>query len=280
MLSGAVSAEPRVRLRRVVGEPSRNVSAAFLRVDALGDLRIVTAASLRVADVLRAAGARVDVLLRAAGALRLAVEGAADLGVLLFAVLVARGLRDAATGFADFTVRPVVPLAAVLRPVAVVRDLAAAVVRVVDAARVAPRFAATGFATRVEVRAVDFAAVARPRVAGAAAALRTGALRVAVARLVVARVVVALARVVGAFAVLGAEVLEAARLELLVVLAVDLAASFLAALDRAAGLFAVRIVRDVALRPVDAAVRRPPALTAMALTRRPGVLLLSSLLMV
>lgn len=285
-LSGAVSAELRARLRRVVGEPSRSVSAAFLRVDALGDLRIVTAASLRAEGALRAAGvlrvapvARSAGLLRAAGTLRLAVDGAAALRVLPFAVVVARGLRVAATGLADFTVRPVVPLAAVLRPVAaVVRDLLAAVVRVVDAVRVAPRFAATGLAARVGVRVVVFAAVARPRVAGAAAALRTGALRVATARLVVPRVV-ALARVVGAFAARGAEVFAAARPGVLVVLAVDLEASFLAALDRAAGLLAVRMVRDVALRPVDAAVRRPPALTAMALVRRPGVLL-SSLLMV
>jgi len=59
-----------------------------------------------------------------------------------------------------------------------------------------------------------------------------------------------------------------------------LLASFLAAAERVEGLFAVRKVRDVAVRPVGAAVRRPPDRTAMARVRLPGVLLLSSVLMI
>ena len=285
-LSCPASAEPRARLRRATGDASRIVSAAFLRVPALGDLRIATAASLRAeAGVLRATGD-----LRAVGVLRVAVGFAAALRVLLLAalgllaVLTARGLRVVATGLATLGVRAAVVLVAVLRPVAAVtRDLLAVVLRVVTVVRAAPRLGAAGFAVRVEARAVDFAAVARVRAAGAAAALRAGALRVAAVRLVVARVVAALVRVVGVLVARGVEVLEAARVGVLVALAARVAAglvaSFLAAVERAAGLLAVRIVRDVAVRPVVEAVRRPPALTAMALVRRPGVLLLSSLLM-
>lgn len=154
----------RPRLRRPTGDASRSVSAAFLRVEALGDRRIVTAASLR--DV---------------GALRVAAEGLAATflrepafsALPVLAVLTGFGLRAATAGLAVRVLRAVVVLA-VLRPAVAVLPRVAGVVRA------APRlavlvFGAVGFAVRVGARVVDFAAVARVRDAGAAAAvLRAG----------------------------------------------------------------------------------------------------------
>lgn len=289
-ISGDGSAEARPRLRRVVGEASRIVSAAFLRAVGLGDRRIVTAASLRVAAVLRV------------------VAGFAPLRpvptlVPVLVPLAARGLRVAAAGFSARTLRRVVVLAAVLRAVAVARGLLAAprvavarvgVLRPVDAVRAVLRFGVAAFAVRVEARAVDFAVAARPRVAGAAAVLRAGVLRAAAVRPPVLRVAAVLLRVavvlraaVVFVAVLAArvpEVLDAVRVGALAVLvvprvAVDLPVDFLAAVERVAGALVVRAVRDVVLRPVVAAVRRPPARTAMARVLRPGVLSSSLLMM-
>jgi hypothetical protein len=240
---------------------------------ALGDLRIVIAASLRAGAVLRAVGAlRVDTGF--AAAFRLPGLAAPD----------TRGLRAAAAGLAVRTAREVVVLAAVFRPaVAPARDLLAVVPRVVGVARAVARFGAASLAVRVEARAVDLAAVGRVRVEEAAAVLRAGALRGVAVRLVVPRVAAGLVRVVTFLELRVAEVLDAARVGVFVAFAVrvalDLPASFFAAAERAVGLLAVRIVRDTALRPVVAAVRRPPAFTAMARVRRPGVLL-SSLLMI
>jgi len=119
----------------------------------------------------------------------------------------------------------------------------------------------------------------------AAGDLPAGALRVVAVRLVVPRVAAVFVRVVVvALAVRAVIVLVAVRAGALAGLAARVAAgllaSFLAAAERVEGLFAVRKVRDVAVRPVGAAVRRPPDRTAMARVRLPGVLLLSSVLMI
>lgn len=233
---------------------------------------MVTAASLRADEVLRAVG-----VLRAAAGFESVLR--ALLPVVL-AGLAARGLRAAAAGL---VVRVVVALAATLRPVAAVpRDFTAAGARVADVVRAAPRVGAGFAAARVEARAVDLAAAGRLR-AGAEAVLRAGVFCVVAARLVVLRGAAALVRVVAVFAVRGAEVLEAARAGalagLLARVAVGLDASFLAAAERTAGLLAVRMVRDAVVRPAGAAVRRPPVFTAMARVRRPWVWLLSSVLM-
>jgi hypothetical protein len=293
VISGVGAAEGRPRRRRVVGAASRSVSAAFLRVVALGALRIFTAASVRVA----------------AAVLRVAVGFAAALLLPALVPLVARGLRVAAVCFSVRVPRLAVVLAAVLRvAVAAARGFLVSapraaeprvwVLRPADVARAVPRFGASVFAARVEVRVVAFAAVARVRVAEAVVVLRADVLRVVAGavRLLVPRVAAVLPRAGAAFVVVLVvrvpEVLDVARVGLFAVLlvlraAVDLPAGFLPAVERAvvllpvllAVLLAVRVVRDAVPRPVVAADRRPPALTAIARVRRAGVLSSSLLMM-
>ena len=234
---------------------------------------MVTAASVRDADDLRV-DAGFAAALRAPG----------------FVMLATRGVRLAATGFGVRDLAGAAAFPAGFRPTAAFeRGLLAAVVRAgalrVAALRVAvlrvavlrvaatARFGVPAFAVRVDGRVVDFAAVARVR--DVVAALRAGALRVAAATRPedgFARVALLGARGVDALDVLFAGL--AARV------VAGLPASFLAAVERAAGLLAVRIVRAAVPRCVVPAVRRPPDFTAIARVRRPDGLLSSSLLMI
>ncbi len=107
-------------------------------------------------------------------------------------------------------------------------------------------------------------------------AVRFVAVRVPAARFVVTRVAAALVvRFAGALAAVRVPVLAVAVRAL-----ADLLPSFFAAADRAAGLLAVLVVRATELRLPVPAVRRPPAFTAIALARGPGVFELSSVLIV
>ncbi len=264
MTSGAGSVDARSRLRRATGDASRKVSAAFFLVPTLGERRIATAASLREVPALRV------VVLPVAVGFEAFVAGFV---VRAPAALVERTLRAVVVGLTVRALREGVPLVAVLRPV--VDERPAEAVRLVAAA----------FTMRVEPRSVDFAAVVRLRAAAGAPAftgvLRAGTLRVAPARLVVApRAGAVLVRVV-VLAARAGELLVVARdgvlLALVLRVAADLPARLFAAAEREAGLLALRMVRAVALRPFAAAVRRPPARTAMARVRRPGLLSFSLL---
>lgn len=303
--AGKVSTEAFLR-PRVVGDAERRVSAAFLRVPASGERRIFTAASLReaalpdTAAVLRvvrvvvsARGLRVavvaDLVARPAVVLRVVLGRPGPLRALvaaragvLRATAAARGLRAGALDAARLAPRAGAALAVrvVDRVGVLVARVAGRAAVLVVAFLVEPALAAPILddAVRVAValRAVVLVAAALRAGAARVAATRFAVVRVPVARLVVGRVATALvARFAGALAAVRVPVFAAVAREV-----ADLLPSFFAAADRAAGVFAVLVVRATEVRLPVPAVRRPPALTAIALARGPGVFELSSVLIV
>lgn len=277
------------------GTDSRSCSAAARRVAALGERRIFTAASLRVAAGLLADDLLVDDLLVD----DLLADGLLAAGVVFRVVDASvRGLRALGALFAADD------RGAALRVVRDVLLLAAAGLRaVVDAARFGVREAAAFvvregavavFAGRVGVLRAGVAVLARVvpvRAAEVRVVLRVDAVRAVAGRAVVRAAVVraaavrfagaaAFARVVafGAALVADALVLVAAvRVVLARVVDVFVArGAFAAALAFGPGFFAV-VVRGVVPRALLPAARRPPAFIAMARVRRPPVV--SSVLM-
>ncbi len=249
------------RVVRALGVDAWDFAAAE-RVAGLLAVRVERAVSA-LAVVLRAVAADVRFVPRAL---------AADFVVRVAAVraVVARVVRAGA-----FRVAVAVGPWRVVRAVAVRPDAARVVVR--PAARLV---AGAAFARVVRFGAAAFAEAAALVVRAGVRAVFARVVDALVARVVVARVVVArvvgvlvLAARTGAFAV---RVLFAAGLAGLVDFA-DLAPGFLAAADRVDTVAPVRVVRAVVLRVLEAAVRRPPARTAMARVRLPSVV---SLLMI
>ena len=243
---------------RVVGSTAARAVRVLVRVAGL------SAASERVVRILRVEAWDFTAAEWGAGLLAARVERPVSaFAVVLRAVsadvrFVPRALA------ADFVVRVAAVRAVVARAVRAGAFRVAAAVAPVRGARAGGVGLA---AARVVVRPA--ARVVLARVAGALVA-RVAAARVVAVRVVAVRVLAARA---GAFAV---RVLFAAGLAVLVDFG-DLAAGFLVATDRVDAVAPVRVVRAAVLRAPEAAVRRPPARTAMARVRLPSVV---SLLMI
>jgi hypothetical protein len=219
--------------------------AAAERVAGLFAVRKVRAVVAGLVDVLRV-GSEVARLVPRALAVAFAARGAA---VRVPRVAVA----------ADFG-RPGA-LRAVVEALARVVVVRVAVVRV-DAARAGARVVGARFAAGAALaRVVFFGAAA---LADAALVVRAAAGRAAAGRVALARLAGALAvRVVAALA--GRVAFAAGFVAFGTLLA--FAPSFLAAVERADAVVPVRVVRAVALRALEPAVRRPPARTAIARVR-------------